>query len=66
MRAAEHQQKGLPLSADTGEMRNASMLHLNQTRGKCLIDGVAEWRMLHKSDAAVQVYARELVYRLYK
>lgn len=44
-------------------MRNALMLHLNQTGGKCLIDGLAEWRMLHKSDAAAQVYARELVHR---
>lgn len=65
MRAAEHQQKGSPLCTYRcgGQMSNASMLHLNQTRGKCLIDGLAECRMWYKSAAAAQVYAHELVHR---
>lgn len=46
-------------------MRNASMLHLNLTGGRCLIDGLAEWGVLHKSAAAAQVYAGELVPRLH-
>lgn len=45
-----------------GEMRNAPVLRLNQTGGKCLIDGLAEWRMLHKSNIVAQVYTRELVH----